>query len=243
MDADLDTLATALYVKLDELLRQAPQLAPWRPSVGIAPKLSDAELVTLAVMQAVLGSPPRPAGCATPTATCGTCSLPTPAGWLQQAPTWRGRTYPPRHLGSRHRHQPVDRRRLDRRLHPGRVRPLPGDHQALGAGRVGPIRLLRQPLTLLLGATVAPGLHPARPPGRLRVDRRQGRRTPGAGGPAERRPGTGGHPTRPDAAGRQALLRPRVPGGLASWACGCCDRPARANPSGLEHTCSSRCGS
>lgn len=30
---------------------------------------------------------------------------------------------------------------------------------------------------------------------------------------------------------------------LASWACGCCDRPARANPSGLEHTCSSRCGS
>ena len=55
MDADLDTLATALYVKLDELLQQAPQLAPWRPRVGIAPKLSDAELVTLAVMQALLG--------------------------------------------------------------------------------------------------------------------------------------------------------------------------------------------
>ena len=55
MDADLDTLATALYVKIDELLQQAPQLAPWRPTVGIAPKLSDAELVTLAVMQALLG--------------------------------------------------------------------------------------------------------------------------------------------------------------------------------------------
>jgi hypothetical protein len=55
VDADLDTLATALYVKLDELLQQAPQLAPWRPRVGIAPKLSDAELVTLAVMQALLG--------------------------------------------------------------------------------------------------------------------------------------------------------------------------------------------
>jgi hypothetical protein len=55
VDADLDTLATALYVKLDELLKAAPQLAPWRPSVGIAPKLSDAELVTLAVMQALLG--------------------------------------------------------------------------------------------------------------------------------------------------------------------------------------------
>ena len=55
MDADLDTLATALYVKIDELLVQAPQLAPWRPTVGIAPKLSDAELVTLAVLQALLG--------------------------------------------------------------------------------------------------------------------------------------------------------------------------------------------
>jgi hypothetical protein len=55
VDADLDTLATALYVKIDELLQQAPQLAPWRPKVGIPPKLSDAELVTLAVMQALLG--------------------------------------------------------------------------------------------------------------------------------------------------------------------------------------------
>jgi Transposase DDE domain len=55
VDADLDTLATALYVTIDDLLKQAPQLAPWRPRVGIAPKLSDAELVTLAVMQALLG--------------------------------------------------------------------------------------------------------------------------------------------------------------------------------------------
>jgi hypothetical protein len=55
VDADLDTLATALYVKIDELLHTAPQLAPWRPAVGIPPKLSDAELLTLAVMQALLG--------------------------------------------------------------------------------------------------------------------------------------------------------------------------------------------
>ena len=55
MDADLDTLATALYVKIDELLKAAPRVAPWRPTVGIAPKLSDAELVTLAVLQALLG--------------------------------------------------------------------------------------------------------------------------------------------------------------------------------------------
>ena len=55
MDADLDTLATALYVTTDELLKGAPQLAPWRPAVGIAPKLTDAELVCLAVLQALLG--------------------------------------------------------------------------------------------------------------------------------------------------------------------------------------------
>ena len=55
MDADLDTLATALYVRTDDLLKDSPQLAPWRPAVGIEPALSDAELVTLAVMQALLG--------------------------------------------------------------------------------------------------------------------------------------------------------------------------------------------
>jgi hypothetical protein len=52
---NLDTLATALYVKTDDLLRESPQLAPWRPRTGIAPQLSDAELVTLAVLQALLG--------------------------------------------------------------------------------------------------------------------------------------------------------------------------------------------
>jgi Transposase DDE domain len=52
---DIDTLATALYVKTDDLLKASPYLARWRPAAGIAPKLSDAELVTLAVMQALLG--------------------------------------------------------------------------------------------------------------------------------------------------------------------------------------------
>jgi Transposase DDE domain len=52
---DLDTLATALYVTVDDLLKESPELAPWRPAVGIAPKLTDAELVTLAVMQALRG--------------------------------------------------------------------------------------------------------------------------------------------------------------------------------------------
>jgi hypothetical protein len=52
---ELDTLATALYVRTDDLLKESPQLAPLRPAVGIAPQLSDAELVTLAVLQALLG--------------------------------------------------------------------------------------------------------------------------------------------------------------------------------------------
>ncbi len=55
MDADLDTLATALYVWTDDLLKAFPERAPWRPAIGIAPQLSDAELLTLAVMQALLG--------------------------------------------------------------------------------------------------------------------------------------------------------------------------------------------
>ena len=55
MDADLDTLATALYVRTDDLLKASPDRAPARPRVGFAPRLTDAELVTLAVMQALLG--------------------------------------------------------------------------------------------------------------------------------------------------------------------------------------------
>ena len=55
MDTDLDTLATALYVTTDDLLRAHPERVPARPGVGIAPKITDAELLTLAVMQALLG--------------------------------------------------------------------------------------------------------------------------------------------------------------------------------------------
>ncbi|MGH3716959.1 MAG: IS982 family transposase, partial [Micromonosporaceae bacterium] len=49
MRVDLDTLATALYVKIDDELKASPQLNRWRPRVGIAPKITDAELMTLAV--------------------------------------------------------------------------------------------------------------------------------------------------------------------------------------------------
>ena len=55
MDADLDTLATELYVTTDDLLKAHPEHAPARPVVGLAPRITDAEVVTLAVMQALLG--------------------------------------------------------------------------------------------------------------------------------------------------------------------------------------------
>ncbi|MEU6263614.1 hypothetical protein ABZ811_10425 [Saccharopolyspora shandongensis] len=55
MKTELDSLATALYVKTADLLKAAPHLTPWRPAIGIAPQLTDTELVTLAMLQAMLG--------------------------------------------------------------------------------------------------------------------------------------------------------------------------------------------
>lgn len=49
MHADLDTLLTALYVQIDDMMKGG------RPGRGRPPRLSDAELVTLAVAQALLG--------------------------------------------------------------------------------------------------------------------------------------------------------------------------------------------
>jgi hypothetical protein len=54
VDNDIETLATALYVKIDDMLGDWPDLAPGRPD-GMALTLSDAELLTMAVMSALLG--------------------------------------------------------------------------------------------------------------------------------------------------------------------------------------------
>lgn len=54
MNPDLDTLATALYTKIDDLLIAHPEWVPQRPAVGIAPKISDAEVITLSVLQVLL---------------------------------------------------------------------------------------------------------------------------------------------------------------------------------------------
>jgi Transposase DDE domain len=55
VDNDIETLATALYVKVDDLLKERPELAPARPETGIPPTVSDAEMLVMAVMSALLG--------------------------------------------------------------------------------------------------------------------------------------------------------------------------------------------
>ncbi len=55
MDADLDTLATALYATADNLLAIHPERVPARPVIGFGSRISDAEMLTLAVLQALLG--------------------------------------------------------------------------------------------------------------------------------------------------------------------------------------------
>lgn len=55
MDTDLEALATALYVTVDDLLIARPEAGPPRPRVGLVARTSGAEIITLAVMQALLG--------------------------------------------------------------------------------------------------------------------------------------------------------------------------------------------
>ena len=55
MNPRLDALATALYVIIDDLLITHPGITPKRPLVGIAPVTLDAEIITLAVISALLG--------------------------------------------------------------------------------------------------------------------------------------------------------------------------------------------
>lgn len=57
MDADLDTLATALYVTIDDLLKAHPERVQARPVAGFQPRITDAEVLTLAVVQALLQVP------------------------------------------------------------------------------------------------------------------------------------------------------------------------------------------
>lgn len=55
MDTNLDDLATALYVTCDDLLRAHAERVTTPPPGGFTALISDAELLTLAVLQALLG--------------------------------------------------------------------------------------------------------------------------------------------------------------------------------------------
>jgi len=46
VDADLDTLATALYVRVDDLLKNTPERAPARPKTGFVPRLRTRDGIT-----------------------------------------------------------------------------------------------------------------------------------------------------------------------------------------------------
>jgi hypothetical protein len=55
VDTDLDDLAIALYVTCDDLLRAHPERVAPTPPGGFPCRITDAEMLTLAVMQALLG--------------------------------------------------------------------------------------------------------------------------------------------------------------------------------------------
>ncbi len=163
MLADLDSLLTALYVLVDDLL-------PARTGAGRRPKITDAELITLAVAQILLD-----------------CH--SERRFLRFARQRLGHLFPyiPK--------QPGYNKRL-RALAPSiclvistlarispsfcdRLRlldstPVPcgasrRDRQALRAGRLGYLRILRQPFALLLGAAAVPAVRPRRDAGQLRL--------------------------------------------------------------------------
>jgi Transposase DDE domain len=244
VDADLDTLATALYVKIDELLQQAPHLAPWRPRVGIPPKLSDAELLTLAVMQALLG-------------------FTSEARWLRYAGRHLRHLFP--YLPGQSGYNKRLRRTAELLRHViralasdttlwsddvwlvdstpvecGRSRQTVKRSELAGWAQYGYCAShsryfwgLRLHLVgTLHGLPVAVALVGAK------ADERQGLLDLLAVEPelVAARPG-------------QMLIADKnyyggeSSGCSASWVCGCCGRPARARPNGLERPCSSRCGS
>jgi hypothetical protein len=55
VNKNIETLATALYVKIDDMLQDWPDLRLPRPATTTPITLSDAELLTMAVMSALLG--------------------------------------------------------------------------------------------------------------------------------------------------------------------------------------------
>ena len=156
MNPDLDTLATALYVTVDDLLLAYPEWVPERPVVGIVPKLSDAELVTLAVIQALLGytSEARFLRYARTHLRPWFPYLPTRPAYNKRLRRSSGDDAICHQLPNQAL-TVVSRWSLAGGLHSGGVRPQPPDHAALGLGGMGRIRILRVPFPLIFGGCVS----------------------------------------------------------------------------------------
>jgi hypothetical protein len=143
--ADLDTLVTALYVTIDDLF--GPRLGP-----GRKPKLSDAELVCLAVAQVLLGVDTERRWLRFAGRRLGHLFpyLPTPSAYNRRLR--RAAALVALALGDLAARAPSwweELRLVDST--PGAVRGLPPDRQALGPGRSCRLRLLQEPPPLLLG--------------------------------------------------------------------------------------------
>ena len=147
MRRELDTLLTELYVLIDD------HVAPARRGRGRRPRLSDSELICLAVAQVLPGF------------DCERRSI----RHLHTDPVLRAMLpYVPRQSGYHKRlkaalpllcqaiaviaeQSPSFFDDLYHRRDAGAVRHVAGDREALGAGLARRVRLLRQPFPLLLG--------------------------------------------------------------------------------------------
>jgi hypothetical protein len=144
MDADLDTLCTVVYCTADDLLPRA--------AANARREVTDAEVVSLCVAQAVMGilkRPPVPEG--RPQAARAPVWQAARPTRLPQAPAPHGGHRRVADGGLRRPEPGVHRRSAVDRLDPDRVCTSPRDHQALAAGRCRRLRLLPLAFPVLLG--------------------------------------------------------------------------------------------
>lgn len=154
MTKDLETLLTKLYVLIDDL-------APPRTGRGRRPLLSDAELLTLAVAQVLLGfdSERRWIRHAHSNAQLRALFpyLPGQSDYNKRLRAARGLLCKVIQALAQLSPSWFDDVWITD-AHPGSVRDVPGNGETIGPGRTRRLRLLRLPFTLLLGPEVVHGL-------------------------------------------------------------------------------------
>ena len=207
MNPDLDTLATALYATIDDLLIDNPHWAPPRPKVGIAPKPADAELVTLAVIQALLGfgSEARFIRYAQTPPAAMVPLHPRPSR-IQQAPTPQPGTPRTSHVPPRPG-LPLLAGRPMAGFHPHRVRTQPPDQQRSDLAGWASYGYSPSRSRILLGPPPPPHRNPLGPSHSLRPHPSRSRRTRHLHRHDRTQPP---HPPRPDPHRGQRLPTGRV---------------------------------